>query len=251
MRVVFYISGHGFGHASRDTELILALLARRRSARVLVRTSAAARLFEPLAGFEGVSVEWVETDTGITQIDSVTIDEDDTVRRAAQFYAAFDDHVGREAVRLEAFGADIVVGDVPPLAFAAAARAGVPSIAVANFTWDWIYSVYAGFDRSAPAVMPAIRGAYRQATRVLRLPLHGGFESMAVAPKDIPFIARESRRDPAETRTALGLRTDRPSCSIVRRHGCAVDRRCRAIFTLIDPRRGAAVRTRSSRADLV
>ena len=36
-------------------------------------------------------------------------------------------------------GFDLVVGDVPPLAFEAAAEAGVDSVAVANFSWDWIY----------------------------------------------------------------------------------------------------------------
>jgi hypothetical protein len=240
MRLALYISGHGFGHASRDIELVLALMARRPSARVVVRTSVAETLFAPLGRFDGVTVERVETDTGITQIDSLTIDEDDTVQRAADFYAAFDQHVAREAARLESFGADAVVGDVPPLAFAAAAQAGIPSIAVANFTWDWIYSIYPGFERTAPEVMPKIRAAYAQATHVLRLPLHGGFESTR-APTDIPFIARASRRDPAETRAALGVRTDRPI--VIASFGAygvdlPVDRLLRSDrFALIDPRR--------------
>jgi hypothetical protein len=240
MRVALYISGHGFGHASRDIELVEALMARRPSARIVVRTSVAERLFAPLARLDRVTIECVQTDTGITQIDSLTIDEDDTVRRAADFYAAFDRHVAREAARLERFGADAVVGDVPPLAFAAAASAGMPSIAVANFTWDWIYSIYPGFERTAPGVLPKIRAAYAKATHVLRLPFHGGFESTR-APTDIPFIARASRRDPAETRAGLGVRTDRPI--VIASFGAygvdlPVDRLLQSDrFTLIDPRR--------------
>ena len=34
------------------------------------------------------------------------------------------------------------MGDIPPLAFAAAHAAGLPSVAVANFTWDWVYEDY-------------------------------------------------------------------------------------------------------------
>jgi hypothetical protein len=240
-RVCFYVSGHGFGHAARDIELILALMARDPAARILVRTSVADRLFAPLAGFRGITVERVETDTGITQIDSLTIDEADTVRRAAEFYGAFDRHVAREAARLHTFGANLVVGDVPPLAFAAAAAAGIRSVAVANFTWDWIYSIYPDFDRLAPHVMPAIRSAYALATSALRLPLHGGFEPMAAVTTDIPFIARESRRDPAATRATLGLSSERPV--VLASFGAygvelPVERLLQSDrFTLIDPRR--------------
>jgi hypothetical protein len=240
-RVFFYISGHGFGHASRDIELLLALMARRPSARIIVRTSVAERLFAPLAGLGGIDVQHVETDTGITQIDSLTIDEDDTVRRAADFYARFDAHVAREAGLLRAAGADLVVGDVPPLAFAAAARAVIRSVAVGNFTWDWIYGIYPAFDRVAPDVIPTIRRAYATATSALRLPLHGGFEPMAAVTRDIPFIARQSRRDPSETRNALGLTGERPM--VLASFGAygadlPVDRLLASDrFALIDPRR--------------
>jgi len=239
--VCFYISGHGFGHAARDVELIRALMVQSPSARVTIRTSVAERLFGPLRGFDGVDVQRVETDTGISQIDSLTIDEADTVRRAADFYAAFDAHVAREASVLAAARADLVVGDIPPLAFAAAARAGVRSVAVGNFTWDWIYSIYPGFDCDAPEVMPAIRRAYAAATWALRLPLHGGFEPMAEATRDIPFIARQSSRDPAETRHALGLDTARPIVLVsFGAYGATlpIERLLQSDrFTLVDPRR--------------
>ncbi len=44
--VVFYISGHGFGHASRQIGVINALLAARSGTRVVIRTSAPQRLFD-------------------------------------------------------------------------------------------------------------------------------------------------------------------------------------------------------------
>ena len=43
---VFYISGHGFGHASRQTEIISALRAIRPNLRIVVRTSAPRWLFD-------------------------------------------------------------------------------------------------------------------------------------------------------------------------------------------------------------
>src|SRR5436309_1168979 len=44
MQIVFYVSGHGFGHASRDVELIRAMCALRADAGIVVRTAAPDRL---------------------------------------------------------------------------------------------------------------------------------------------------------------------------------------------------------------
>jgi hypothetical protein len=209
MLIVFYISGHGFGHASRAIEVMRHLAAARADLRVIVRTSAPRWLFAPLAD-AAVQVQTLETDTGVVQADSLRLDEEETARQAARFYADFERRTATEAAMLRGLGAALVVGDVPPLAFAAAAGAGIPSLAIANFTWDWIYAGYPAFDRLAPGVIPAIRRAYASATRALRLPLHGGFEPMTPVTRDIPLIARQSSRDPRDTRRLLGCAADRP-----------------------------------------
>jgi L-arabinokinase len=208
MLIVFYISGHGFGHASRDVEIINALTAARADVRIVARTTVPAWMFARAR--RRVDIQPIETDTGLVQIDSLRFDERESARQAAAFYRTFDARVDAEARVLRTIGADLVVGDIPPLAFAAAERAGVRSIAIGNFTWDWIYGVYPAFDELAPGVVPAIRAAYGSATRALRLPFHGGFEPMAAVTDDIPLVARRSRRDPADTRRLLGVSGDRP-----------------------------------------
>jgi hypothetical protein len=206
--IVFYISGHGFGHASRDVELINALAARQPGIAIAARTLIPRWLFEPAC--VPVDVQPVETDTGLVQVDSLRFDERGSILRAGAFYDRFDERVDAEARILRAAGADLVVGDIPPLAFAAAAQAGIPSIAIGNFTWDWIYNEYEAFATLAPRVLPTIRAAYATATRALRLPFHGGFEPMASVTEDIPLIARQSHRDPTETRRLLGVHDARP-----------------------------------------
>src|SRR5262245_21308964 len=125
MRVAFYVSGHGFGHAARQVELIRTLLAGRPDLSVLVRRSVEPARFYPLRCHR-VDLQPVETDIGLTQPDSLTVDEEHSARQAARFYAEFDRRVSDEAALLAASGVALVVGDVPPLAFAAAARAGLP-----------------------------------------------------------------------------------------------------------------------------
>lgn len=206
MTIVFYVSGHGFGHASRDIELSNTLVRRRADLAIRVRTSAPAWLFEVAAAGD-TNVVPFEADTGVAQVDSLRIDEAATVERAATFYRDFDRRAQREAAWLRDSGASLVLGDIPPIAFAAASAAGLRSIALGNFTWDWIYNAYDAFAREAPHVVPAIRRANRLATIALRLPLHGGFDGMNV--RDIPLIARRSERDPREVRSALGIPADR------------------------------------------
>ena len=208
---VFYISGHGFGHASRDIEVINAMLARREDVRVLARTSAARWLFEKTirtrgarrGGLDcgpGFDLHAGEVDTGVVQIDSLRLDEGETIRRARAFMRTIEGRIDTEVAFLHTHEAAIVVSDIPPLGIAAALRAGVPAVALGNFTWDWIYAGYA----DAADIAREIADIYRLADSALRLPMHGGFDVFRQI-IDIPLIARRSTRDPAETRRTLGL----------------------------------------------
>jgi L-arabinokinase len=199
---VFYISGHGFGHASRSIEVINALLERRPDLRVIIRSQVAPWLIRR-AAHAGVEASPTDTDTGAVQIDSLNLDAAATVRRAQAFMTTFPARVSEEAAFLRAEHATCVVADIPPLGIAAAHAAGIPAIALGNFTWDWIYEAYDG----GADVARAIGAAYAQTTLALRLPMWGGFATMPTI-RDVPFVARHSRRLPADTRRALGIPLD-------------------------------------------
>jgi len=204
--IVFYISGHGFGHASRDIEVINTLHARHPEWRIVVRTGAPRWFFDSALR---APVQWepAECDTGVTQVDSLHVDVEETLRRAAAFHETLDARARADAAMPWLRTAALVVGDIPPLACLAAETAEVPCLALGNFSWDWIYEGYAETARLAPRLVPAIRDAYRRANGALRLPLHGGFEAFRTV-IDVPFIARRARRDPAKVREWLGVAAD-------------------------------------------
>ena len=207
--IAWYISGHGFGHASRQIEIINAVRARRPDLPIVVRTGAKPWIFD-LTLRSPVEVQQVECDTGVAQIDSLRLDEVETLRRAGEFYAIFDRRVRDEAEFLRTTGASLVVADIPPLGIAAAREAGVPSIAIGNFTWDWIYEAYEPELAGLPHLVPMIRDASAGASQYLRLPMWGGFEmAPAELTLDLPLVARRSSRTRADTRAALGLPRDR------------------------------------------
>jgi L-arabinokinase len=205
--IVFYISGHGFGHASRSIEVINAILVQRPETRIGVRTSVPRWLFD-LTVKGKVTYSSLECDTGVVQADALTLDEADSIRRASAFHSDLVTRAASETRALRELGAGLIVGDMPPLAFAVGASSGIPSIGLGNFTWDWIYADYPRV-RLAPALLPAIRGAYAKASMALRLPMSGGFESFSNV-KDIPFIARHASRPRNEVCKILRMPADKP-----------------------------------------
>jgi L-arabinokinase len=201
--VCFYISGHGFGHASRQIEIINALGAIWPSPRLLIRTSAPRWLFDRTLRVPAELVPG-ECDTGVVQIDSLRLDAEETIRRAASFYATLDERARSEAAFLRRHDVELVISDAPPLACAAAAAAAIASIVVANFTWDWIYEGYVPEIQAAPHLADTIRHAYGLAAAAWRLPMHGGFQSFRQV-IDVPFVARHARHSRADVRRTCGL----------------------------------------------
>ena len=188
-------------------EVINAILTQRPETRVGVRTSAPRWLFD-LTVKGKVAFSTLECDTGVVQVDALTLDEADSIRRAQSFHSDMVTRAASETRALRELGAGLIVGDIPPLAFAVGASAGIPSIGLANFTWDWVYADYPRV-RLAPSLLPTIRGAYAKASMALRLPMSGGFESFSNV-RDLPFVARHASRTREEVCKTLKIPADKP-----------------------------------------
>ena len=200
--IVFYISGHGFGHASRAIEVANAIVERRPGTRIIIRSAVAPWLVSRTAK-AGIELSPTQVDTGVVQIDSLNLDAAGSIELAERFMSAIDERVETELAFLRASDAKMTVSDLPALGIASGIAAGVPSLALGNFTWDWIYEHYPG----GAAVARQIGEIYAKTTQALRLPMWGGFATM---PRiiDLPFVARRSKRDPKEVRDALGIPQD-------------------------------------------
>lgn len=208
MAVAFCISGHGFGHASRQVEVINALGALAPGLPLHVFTQASRWLLERTLRVPTTLHAWT-VDTGAVQRDSLAIDIPATLATAARFEAEADDAAVALARAFRTHDVRVVVCDAPAMPCTAAQHAGVPSVLLANFTWDWIYEDFTA-DHQGYDDLPARLGArYAQADAAWRLPMHGGFETVRTV-LDFPWVARRSRRDPADTRARLGADDGRP-----------------------------------------
>jgi hypothetical protein len=203
--ILFYVSGHGYGHARRTAQVIKALRARRPHVLVHVRSTAPARIFAPLPA-ERVSPASV--DVGMVEDDALTINLAATLLRLEELVARRDAVVAEESAIVRAMRPGLIVADVPFMAGDVAEAAGIPCIAVSNFTWDWICEPlsagdegYAGrFDR----VLPVMRDGYAKMSGALQLPF-GGLCDVLKPVIRAPLVAARSGLDKATILSRAGL----------------------------------------------
>ncbi len=144
----------------------------------------------------------LDCDVGFVQRTPLLEDLDATVEALAAAPHQRPDAVAGVAHRLQRLRVQLVIADISPLGLAAAAAAGLPSVLIENFTWDWIYTTYP----EAPEVLRRVGRRLNPvfAAAGLRLqtePLCWRQEGAFV----VPPIARRPRRSRAAVRSDLGV----------------------------------------------
>jgi L-arabinokinase len=177
---------------------------------VTIVTGAPVHVFGPDLLSTGLAVRHAILDTGAKQRDAFTVDQ----RGSLEEYVATasgprrDQIIIEESTWLRECGADIVISDIVPLACVSAATAGVPCIAVSNFSWDFIYSEYLTAAGSAfKDLVWQIADDYACALCLLRLPGHVPMPAFREV-VDVPLVVRHAKRSRHEVRSSMGLPLD-------------------------------------------
>ena len=188
--IIYYITGHGYGHSTRSIELIKTLLRKNSDLFFHIRTDAPKWIFE-LNLDSNYQLHNVKLDVGAVQETSFHIDKKKTFDEVAKLYQQKDEIVKRESAFAAQAGANLIIADIPPLWFDIAKAAGIPGIGLANFSWDWIYQDYIDVIPEFDSLIQQIRSSYNKADLLLRLPFYG---DLSAFPKiaDIPLIARKA-----------------------------------------------------------
>lgn len=200
MRLAVFISPHGFGHAARALAVMEALG---------LRDDARFELFTtvPEVFFRGtLEGRWtlhpVAADVGFRQSSALAIDLVGTVKALDAFRRDTDRTVPELAAGLSTLGCDAVLCDISPLGILAAREAGLPSVLMENFTWDWIYEPLLG---EAPGLEDHARWlseVYGAAD--LRVQVEPVCRRIPGAPT-APPVARPPLRTREEVRGELGI----------------------------------------------
>ena len=200
--ILYYITGHGYGHAVRSNQVIRALQHLAPDARVHVRTTAPEWLFHNPDRPVIYTNRWL--DIGIVQPNSLEMNLEKTFDRCRELHRRLPTLIQQEIEFIQGRQIDLIVGDIPPVGFEIAARANIPSVAVTNFTWDVIYQAYATKHPGLTGLIEEMTSFYSRATLALTLP-YACDMSMFARREAIPWISRVSRLTRRQAREAFGL----------------------------------------------
>ncbi|CAL5206553.1 unnamed protein product [Lathyrus oleraceus] len=203
----YYVTGHGFGHATRVTEVARHLTDAGHDVHVV--TGAPDFVFTSAVESPRLFIRKVLLDCGAVQADALTVDRlaslekysETAVKPRAKILAL-------ETEWLNSIKADLVVSDVVPVACRAAADAGIRSVCVTNFSWDFIYAEYvmaAGLHHRS--IVWQIAEDYSHCEFLIRLP---GYCPMPAFRDviDVPLVVRRLHKSAKEVRKELNVPED-------------------------------------------
>lgn len=137
--IACFVSPHGFGHATRAIAVVEALQRLRPDVHAHFYTTVPRFLFaESLDNF---THHPMLVDVGLAQNSAMDSDLPATIDRLDKLLPYRRDLIEDLACRCAK--CSFILCDIAPLGIAVARHAGLPSILVENFTWDWIYQHYA------------------------------------------------------------------------------------------------------------
>ncbi|KAK1275670.1 L-arabinokinase [Acorus gramineus] len=200
----YYITGHGFGHATRVVEVVRHLIDAGHDVHVV--TGAPDFVFTTEIQSPNLHIRKVLLDCGAVQADALTVDRLASLEKYSK--TAVEPRASILAAEVEwlnSIKADLVVSDVVPVACRAAADAGIRSVCVTNFSWDFIYAEYvmaAGYHHRS--IVWQIAEDYSQCEFLLRLPGYCPMPAFRDA-IDVPLVVRRLHKSRTEVRKELGI----------------------------------------------
>jgi UDP:flavonoid glycosyltransferase YjiC (YdhE family) len=200
-RFACFITPHGFGHATRAAAVMAAIRALGPATHFEIFTRVPRWLFEQSIdapfGYHSVL-----TDIGLAQKNALHEDIGETLRRLDHFLPFDPAQVQGLAQQVTSLGCDLVLCDVAPLGIAVARAAGVPSVLIENFTWDWIYEGYVGSEPGLARHIAYLCELYAQADyRIQTEPVCRYMQAdLLTAP-----VSRAPRLPASQLRAQLGI----------------------------------------------
>lgn len=169
-KIAFYISNHGFGHASRNISIIRTLLKLDEQAEIYIKTARPQLQFMKQHIGDADRLFYIEqpTDVGLVlQEGTLLIDQPALEEEITKFVDSWEELADRECEFFQEKGIGLVISDICPWALLAADEARVKSILITNFTWVEIYQEYLSEE-----LWDAYLRCYELASKVLIYDVH-------------------------------------------------------------------------------
>jgi hypothetical protein len=206
LRLAYFISPHGFGHAARAAAVMQAVFKTDDAVHFDIFTSVPRWFFQDSLAAP-FSYHELVTDIGLVQKTAFEADLNETLHKLFEFLPFQPLLIKEIATTVRKLNCALIICDISPMGIAVGMQAGIPSLLVENFTWDWIYQQYADTNTAAPFnghidylqnLFTAVQ--YHIQTEPVCNP---GPVDLTTAP-----VSREIKNPPGRIRKQLGLRAD-------------------------------------------
>ncbi|MBZ4664740.1 MAG: hypothetical protein JG776_2464 [Caloramator sp.] len=200
-KTAFYVSDHGFGHASRSIEIIRQLLTRDKDVEVIVNTSAPLDFIKnSLKEYESrVIYRKVKNDIGlILKPESLYPDVNEMQSEVTRWVQRWDSIVTDEVDYYKGNPVHLIISDITPHAFLITNRLDIPSIGISNFTWYTMYSQFIPSD-----ALCEFKRAYEHMDYFFSLAFHNETEILFQNQCDFGVYARQINKEEVKRIRAL------------------------------------------------
>jgi len=161
------LSPHGYGHAVMTAPVVAELRRRRPNLRLTIQTGLGREFLATRYGDDFHHVPEIP-DFGFCMASATQVDREASLGGYLSLHADWPKVVEAEAERIAAARPDAVLANVPYVTVAAAARAGVPVVAMSSLNWaDMAAAMLAGLD-GVDGIVAQMREAYVGAKAFLR-----------------------------------------------------------------------------------
>ena len=141
VRIAYFISSHGLGHAARAAAVMEAIREIDPSVVFDIFTAAPEWFFKETLS-DSFHYHHLQTDVGLKQRTPYHEDLAETLAVLDTFFPFKSDQLEPVAQTIKERACKLILCDISPMGIAVGLEAGIPSVLVENFTWDWIYQAY-------------------------------------------------------------------------------------------------------------
>lgn len=202
-KIIFDISNHGYGHVSQTVTVINALQFSFPDTSVILRSAYSATLLRTFLD-RPAAFELLPAEPTLEMRGPLQVDRDASSAAYVDFHASWASHIARRMEATSLLKPDLLVCNAPYVSLAAAARLGVPAIALCSLNWLDMRAAYCKPDQEISGV---IHAAYESAVAFLQptphMPMHDLANRRPIGP-----IARKGVSRRLQLRERLALRPD-------------------------------------------
>ncbi len=202
MNIAYFISSHGFGHATRASAIMEELRLKDQSIHLDIFSGTPEWLFTD-SHVTAFTYHPGAVDVGLVQKSAMEHDLPATVTTVNEYLNCIPERSEQLAEELKALQTEAVICDISPLGIITGKKAGLPVFLFENFTWDWIYALYEDREPGFISINARLRDIFAQADyRMQSEPLCDPTKRRDAY---IPPVSRRPHTAPEELRRILDI----------------------------------------------